>query len=60
MIVATKILADELGIGFWIWNKWNDLGVENIVIAIVIVGIVGLLLEQGLTLLARHFSWQDK
>ena len=49
-----------LGIGFWIWNEWNNLNVENILIAIVIIGVVGLLLEQGLMLIARRFSWQEK
>jgi nitrate/nitrite transport system permease protein len=29
-------------------------------IAIVIIGVVGLLLEQGLMLIARRFSWQEK
>ncbi len=33
---------------------------KNIIIAIVIIGVVGLLLEQGLILLARRFSWQGK
>jgi nitrate/nitrite transport system permease protein len=50
----------RLGIGFWIWNEWNNLNVENILIAIVIIGVVGLLLEQGLMLIARRFSWQEK
>jgi len=58
--VAAEMLTGGLGIGFWIWNEWNNLNVENIIIAIVIIGVVGLLLEQGLMLLARRFSWQDK
>ena len=37
-----------------------SLNVENILIAIVIIGVVGLLLEQGLMLIARRFSWQEK
>ncbi|EGT4299689.1 nitrate ABC transporter, permease protein [Cronobacter sakazakii] len=59
-IVAAEMLTGGLGIGFWIWNEWNNLNVENILIAIVIIGVVGLLLEQGLMLIARRFSWQDK
>ncbi len=59
MIVAAEMLTGGLGIGFWIWNEWNNLNVENIIIAIVIIGVVGLLLEQGLMLLARRFSWQE-
>ncbi|MDQ8576584.1 nitrate ABC transporter, permease protein, partial [Klebsiella aerogenes] len=60
VIVAAEMLTGGLGIGFWIWNEWNNLNVENIIIAIVIIGVVGLLLEQGLILLARRFSWQEK
>ncbi|WP_435926719.1 nitrate ABC transporter permease [Dryocola sp. BD613] len=60
VIVAAEMLTGGLGIGFWIWNEWNNLNVENILIAIVIIGVVGLLLEQGLMLLARRFSWQEK
>ncbi|EGT4370387.1 nitrate ABC transporter, permease protein [Cronobacter malonaticus] len=60
VIVAAEMLTGGLGIGFWIWNEWNNLNVENILIAIVIIGVVGLLLEQGLMLIAHRFSWQDK
>ena len=35
-------------------------GAMSILIAIVIIGVVGLLLEQGLMLIARRFSWQEK
>jgi len=59
VIVAAEMLTGGLGIGFWIWNEWNNLNVENILIAIAIIGVVGLLLEQALMLLARRFSWHD-
>lgn len=48
------------GIGFWIWNGGTTSTSKSIIIAIVIIGVVGLLLEQGLMLLARRFSWQEK
>jgi nitrate/nitrite transport system permease protein len=57
VIVAAEMLTGGLGIGFWIWNEWNNLNVENILIAIMVIGVVGLLLEQALMLLARRFSW---
>ncbi len=59
VIVAAEMLTGGLGIGFWIWNEWNNLNMENIIVAIVIIGVVGLLLEQGLMLLARRFSWSE-
>lgn len=58
VIVAAEMLTGGLGIGFWIWNEWNNLNVENILIAIGVIGGVGLLLEQALMLLARRFSWE--
>jgi nitrate/nitrite transport system permease protein len=57
VIVAAEMLTGGVGIGFWVWDEWNNLNVEHIIIAIFVVGIVGLLLEQFLLLLARRFSY---
>ncbi len=56
VIVAAEMLTGGVGIGFWIWDEWNNLNVAHIIIAIFVVGIIGLLLEQGLMLLAKRFS----
>lgn len=56
VIVAAEMLTGGVGIGFWVWDEWNNLNVEHIIIAIFIVGIVGLLLEQILVLIAKRFS----
>ena len=58
VIVAAEMLTGGVGIGFWVWDEWNNLNVAHIIIAIFIVGIVGLLLEQGLMLLAKRFSYE--
>ncbi|MEN6629690.1 MAG: nitrate ABC transporter permease [Sulfuricella sp.] len=58
VIVAAEMLTGGVGIGFWVWDEWNNLNVEHIIIAIFIVGIVGLLLEQVLVLLAKRFSYE--
>ena len=57
VIVAAEMLTGGVGIGFWVWDEWNNLKVEHIMIAIFTIGIVGLLLEQALVLLARRFSY---
>jgi len=57
VIVAAEMLTGGVGIGFWVWDEWNNLNVEHIIIAIFVVGIVGLLLEQLLLLLARRFNY---
>ena len=57
VIVAAEMLTGGVGIGFWVWDEWNNLNVAHIIIAIFVVGIVGLLLEQMLMLLAKRFSY---
>jgi len=57
VIVAAEMLTGGVGIGFWVWDEWNNLKVEHIIIAIFTIGMIGLLLEQALVLLARRFSY---
>jgi nitrate/nitrite transport system permease protein len=58
VIVAAEMLTGGVGIGFWVWDEWNNLNVEHIIIAIFVVGIIGLLLEQGLIWIAKRFSYE--
>jgi nitrate/nitrite transport system permease protein len=57
VIVAAEMLTGGVGIGFWVWDEWNNLNVQHIIIAIFVIGIVGLALEQFLMLLAKRFSY---
>lgn len=59
VIVAAEMLTGGVGIGFWVWDEWNNLNVAHILIAIFVIGTVGLLLEQCLMLVARRFSFDD-
>ena len=59
VIVAAEMLTGGVGIGFWVWDEWNNLVVEHIIIAIFVVGIVGLLLEQALIAIAKRFSYEQ-
>ncbi len=58
VIVAAEMLTGGVGIGFWVWDEWNNLNVEHIIIAIFVVGIIGLLLEQMLVWVAKRFSYE--
>ncbi len=59
VIVAAEMLTGGVGIGFWVWDEWNNLNVPHIIIAIVVIGIVGLLLEQALVALAKSFTYEE-
>ena len=59
VIVAAEMLTGGVGIGFWVWDEWNNLNVKNIIIAIFVIGIVGLLLEFALIKLATAFTFEE-
>ncbi|HEY0847846.1 MAG TPA: nitrate ABC transporter permease [Noviherbaspirillum sp.] len=59
VIVAAEMLTGGVGIGFWVWDEWNNLNVPHIIIAIVVIGVVGLLLEQALVALAKAFTYEE-
>ncbi len=57
VIVAAEMLTGGVGIGFWVWDEWNNLNVAHIIIAIFVIGIVGLLLEWTLMAVAKRFDY---
>jgi nitrate/nitrite transport system permease protein len=57
VIVAAEMLTGGVGLGFWVWDEWNSLNIEHIIIAIFVVGLIGLLLEQAIVFLARRFHY---
>jgi nitrate/nitrite transport system permease protein len=59
VIVAAEMLTGGVGIGFWVWDEWNNLNVMHIIIAIFMIGIVGLVLEYALIKLATAFTFEE-
>jgi nitrate/nitrite transport system permease protein len=59
VIVAAEMLTGGVGIGFWVWDEWNNLNVKNIIIAIFVIGIVGLVLEYALIKIASAFTYEE-
>ena len=59
VIVAAEMLTGGVGIGFWVWDEWNNLNVANIIIAIFVIGFVGLVLEYALIKVATAFTFEE-
>ena len=59
VIVAVEMLVGGTGIGYWVWNQWNNLSLADIVIAILLIGLVGLLLDRLLGAAGRLVAWQE-
>jgi nitrate/nitrite transport system permease protein len=58
VIVAAEMLLGS-GIGYFIWNEWNNLSLPNIFVAIIVIGFAGLLLDQVFGWLQKRFDYQS-
>lgn len=45
VIVAAEMLVGGTGIGYFVWNEWNNLSITNVIFAILMIGVVGMLLD---------------
>ncbi|MDM7942744.1 MAG: nitrate ABC transporter permease [Hydrogenophaga sp.] len=45
VIVAAEMLVGGTGIGYFVWNEWNNLSLTNVIFAILVIGLVGMLLD---------------
>ena len=45
VIVAAEMLVGGTGIGYFVWNEWNNLSLTNVIFAILVIGIFGMLLD---------------
>jgi len=46
VIVAAEMLVGGTGIGYFVWNEWNNLSITNVITSILVIGVVGMLLDQ--------------
>ena len=60
VIVAGEMLSGGVGIGFFVWDSWNGLSLEKILIAILIIGTVGLILDKAFSAVQHAFAWENK
>ena len=59
VIVAAEMLVGGTGIGYFVWNEWNNLSIANVIIAILLIGLVGMALDQGLARLTRLVAYTE-
>ena len=48
VIVAAEMLVGGTGIGYFVWNEWNNLSIVNVITSIIVIGVVGMILDQAL------------
>ena len=59
VIVAAEMLVGGTGIGYFVWNEWNNLSITNILTAILAIGLVGMLLDLSFARLQKAVTYRD-
>ena len=59
VIVAAEMLVGGTGIGYFVWNEWNNLSITNIINAILLIGLVGMLLDAILSRLTKVVTYRE-
>ena len=59
VIVAAEMLVGGTGIGYFVWNEWNNLSITNVITSIIVIGLVGMLLDQALARVGRAVSFPE-
>jgi nitrate/nitrite transport system permease protein len=59
VIVAAEMLVGGTGIGYFVWNEWNNLSLPNVIFAILVIGVVGMLLDLAFARLQKAVTYVD-
>ena len=59
VIVAAEMLVGGTGIGYFVWNEWNNLSITNVLFAIFMIGIVGLALDSIFGVIEKRVAYQE-
>lgn len=59
VIVAAEMVGAQSGIGYFIWNEWNNLQIASMIVAIVLIGLIGLSLDTILAGVAKRLSFRE-
>ncbi|KAB2927183.1 MAG: nitrate ABC transporter permease [Dechloromonas sp.] len=59
VIVAAEMLVGGTGIGYFVWNEWNNLALPNVIFAVVMIGLVGMILDQIFGVLQKFVTYRE-
>ncbi|MEO8299132.1 MAG: nitrate ABC transporter permease [Burkholderiales bacterium] len=59
VIVAAEMLVGGTGIGYFVWNEWNNLSLPNVILAILVIGVVGMALDLMFAWLQKVVTYAD-
>jgi nitrate/nitrite transport system permease protein len=59
VIVAAEMLVGGTGIGYYVWNEWNNLDLTSVIFSILMIGIVGMALDAAFGRIQRAVQYTE-
>ncbi len=59
VIVAAEMLVGGTGIGYYVWNEWNNLDLSSVIFSILMIGVIGMLLDMALGAVSKLVQYQE-
>jgi nitrate/nitrite transport system permease protein len=60
VIVAVEMLTDGIGIGFFVWDEWSRLNLSSVFLAVLVIGLTGLVLDYAVGRLQELVTHRPK
>ena len=59
VIVAAEMLVGGTGIGYYVWNEWNNLDLTSVIFSILVIGVVGMALDAAFGRIQRAVQYSE-
>ncbi len=59
VIVAAEMLVGGTGVGYFVWNEWNNLSLVNVIFAVLVIGVVGMLLDLAFAQVQKALTYVE-
>jgi nitrate/nitrite transport system permease protein len=59
VIVAAEMLVGGTGIGYFLWNEWNNLSLSSVIFAVLMIGLVGMVLDMVFARLQKFVTYVE-
>ena len=59
VIVAAEMLVGGTGIGYYVWNEWNNLDLTSVIFSILVIGVVGMALDAAFGAVQRAVQYSE-
>ena len=59
VIVAAEMLVGGTGIGYFVWNQWNNLSIANVIFAVLLIGVIGMVLDMAFARIQKKVTYVE-